>query len=75
MSQETHEYTNGEVTVVWKPKVCIHSGICVRGLRDVFDNTARPWINMQGASTEEIVAQVGRCPSGAISIKPQPDSE
>ena len=38
MAQKTFKYTNGEVTVVWKPGVCIHSGICVKGLPEVFDN-------------------------------------
>lgn len=69
MEEERHEYTNGEVTVVWKPKVCIHSGNCVRGLPSVFDVKARPWINALGASTDEIVRQVAQCPSGALSIK------
>jgi uncharacterized Fe-S cluster protein YjdI len=60
-------YTNGEVTVVWKPDICIHSGICARGLPEVFDPRKRPWVNIEGASTETIVAQVARCPSGALS--------
>lgn len=62
------EYTNGEVTVVWKPNVCIHSKICFNGLSDVFDPNARPWINMDGAKTERIVEQVKKCPSGALSF-------
>ena len=63
-------YDNGEVTVVWKPSLCIHSGICFRGLPQVFDPRVRPWIRPEGASTEAIVAQVGCCPSGALSIEP-----
>ena len=27
----------------------------------------RPWINAQGANTEEIIKQVDNCPSGALS--------
>ncbi len=61
------EYSNGEVTIVWKPKLCIHSTICVTGLPEVFDNTKRPWINAKGASTDEIISQVKKCPSGALS--------
>lgn len=61
------EYTNGEVTIVWKPKTCIHAGECVRGLPGVFNSKARPWINPEGASTQEIVDQVKKCPSGALS--------
>ena len=65
------EYTNGEVTVLWKPDLCIHSENCVKGLPGVFDPNARPWINVNGASSEEIIAQVAKCPSGALSIKGQ----
>lgn len=61
------EYSNGEVTIVWKPDLCIHSANCVRGLPAVFDNRKRPWINAQGASTEEIIEQVKQCPSGALT--------
>lgn len=67
MSTEAKEYTNGEVTVVWKQDLCIHSANCVRGLPNVFDPKARPWINIEGATTDELVAQVKKCPSGALS--------
>ena len=67
MGKETHEYSNGELTVVWKPKLCIHSGNRARGLPDVFKPRDVPWIQMANASTEEIEAQIGLCPSGALS--------
>ena len=67
MSKETHEYTNGELTVIWKPKLCIHSGNCARGLPGVFKPRDIPWIQMEDATTEEIEAQVAQCPSGALS--------
>ena len=64
---KTKEYSNGEVTIVWKPDICIHSELCVKGLPGVFDPNARPWINAAGASTQAIVDQVKKCPSGALS--------
>jgi len=67
MPVKTHKYSNGEVTVVWKPDICIHSAICFRGLHDVFDPQKRPWININGAATERIIEQVRKCPSGALS--------
>jgi uncharacterized Fe-S cluster protein YjdI len=60
-------YTNGEITVAWKPDVCIHSALCWQNLRAVFDPRKRPWIDVQGADTEAIIAQVERCPSGALT--------
>ena len=66
----TKHYSNGEVTVVWKPHLCIHSGICAAGLPKVFDPRRRPWIDPMAATTQEIKDQVGRCPSGALSLAP-----
>lgn len=39
----TKNYTNGEITVVWKSGKCIHSGNCVRNLSPVFNPKERPW--------------------------------
>lgn len=66
-------YTNGEITILWQPALCQHTGICFRGLPDVFDPRRRPWIQPDAASTEEIVAQVAKCPSGALTIVPPRD--
>ncbi|WP_341216772.1 (4Fe-4S)-binding protein [uncultured Wocania sp.] len=61
------EYTNGDVTVVWEAKKCIHSAICAKGLPDVFRPRVRPWVRINAATTEAIISQVKRCPSGALS--------
>ena len=60
-------YTNVDITVVWKPETCIHSTLCWKGLIKVFNPKERPWVNMQGATTDKIVEQVSKCPSGALS--------
>jgi uncharacterized Fe-S cluster protein YjdI len=70
MKTITRYYTSGDVTIVWQPHLCIHSGICFRGLPKVFDPRRRPWVTPEGATSAEIVAQVGRCPSGALSMAP-----
>jgi uncharacterized Fe-S cluster protein YjdI len=67
MPKETFKYTNGEVTVVWKPNVCIHSSVCWKGLIEVFNPREKPWIKMDGTTTERIIEQVRQCPSGALS--------
>lgn len=70
MKEVIKEYSNGEVTIVWKPDLCIHSRVCwhkARGLPEVFDPTQRPWIKPEGAPTERIIDQVSKCPSGALT--------
>lgn len=61
------EYTNGEVTIVWKPEKCTHSGNCVKGLPEVFQPLKKPWIRPESAKTEAIIEQVKKCPSGALT--------
>lgn len=63
----TKTYTNDEITVVWKPAVCVHSKVCWTQLIEVFNPRKRPWIDIQAASSDRIVEQVDRCPSKALS--------
>ena len=63
------EYTNGEIAIICKPEMCQHSGICVRTLPKVYNPKEKPWIKIDNASTEELIQQVAKCPSGALQIK------
>ena len=64
---KTKHYQNDDIIVTWEPAKCIHSAICFKGLSSVFNPNKRPWITMEGASTNAIIDQVKQCPSGAIS--------
>jgi uncharacterized protein len=66
---KTKEYSNGEVVILWKPEKCIHSGICVKTLPGVYHPKEKPWIKPENASSQELVDQVAKCPSGALSIE------
>lgn len=68
MSVTTHKYSNEDITVIWQPAICIHSGICARGLLDVFNPGRKPWIDLTKAETERIKEQIKKCPSGALSF-------
>ncbi|MCJ0741401.1 (4Fe-4S)-binding protein [Pedobacter montanisoli] len=66
---ETHEYDNGEITVIWKPQLCQHSGICVKMLPQVYNPKERPWIKAENANAQQLKNQIEHCPSGALSYK------
>jgi uncharacterized Fe-S cluster protein YjdI len=66
--QIKRKYTNGEVTIVWQPHLCVHSGVCVKTLPKVYRPRQKPWIKMEHASTEQLRDQVLKCPSGALSF-------
>lgn len=67
MKDITKHYKTEDLTVVWKPSICIHSRICFSGLGNVFNPTERPWIKPENATSEAIMNQIDKCPSGALS--------
>jgi uncharacterized Fe-S cluster protein YjdI len=74
MDDITKEYSKDDLTVVWQPKKCIHSANCWRGLPKAFNPKERPWITLDNVTSAEILEQVLKCPSGALSIKSENDS-
>lgn len=65
-------YTGPLVSVSFDGELCQHAAECVRGMPDVFDTAARPWIDPDRAGTPEAAdllrEVVARCPSGALEI-------
>lgn len=68
-------YETPEVTVSFDPNLCRHTGICLRGLPAVFDIREKRWVRPELAPAAEVIAQVGRCPSGALQIRQPAQSE
>jgi uncharacterized Fe-S cluster protein YjdI len=66
---ETKRYSNGEITILWQPSKCAHAGICVQTLPQVYNVNEHPWIKSENATTEELIEQISKCPSGALSIE------
>ena len=63
----TKEYSNGEVTIVWKNALCIHSANCVKNNPDVFHPKEKPWILPENSTTNKIIETINKCPSGALT--------
>ena len=71
----TKKYSNGELTVLWKPKLCIHAAECVKALPHVYNPNEKPWIKAENATTAELMAQINKCPSGALSYERKDKSD
>lgn len=67
--KSNREYTNGEITVYWQPKYCIHAGECFTRLPKVFKPTKKPWVDLYQAETEDIIKTVNACPTDALTFK------
>ena len=63
------EYQKNNLTVIWQPKKCVHSGVCVKTLPKVYDPKTKPWIRPENALKEELKSQIDACPSGALSYR------
>ena len=61
------KYKNDDITVVWRPTLCIHAAECVKRLPEVYHPQEKPWINIENASTDALKSQIDKCPSGALS--------
>lgn len=63
------EYKGEKITVSFDGEICKHAAECVKGLPEVFNVNARPWISLDKGDAEKVVEVIDRCPSGALKYK------
>ncbi len=68
------EYSNGRNYRFLETGKCIHSAKCFHSLPRVFNPAQRPWVNIEGAATDQIITTVNNCPSGALSYSKNADA-
>ncbi len=66
MSQRLQVYETDQVRVTFDPRICLHSGVCLRTLPAVFDIERKRWVDPGRAKPEEVLSAVAKCPSGAL---------
>ena len=69
MKKPVQAYGNGKIVVRFDPKICTHSGNCVKSLPTVFNINHKPWIDVDGDDTDRIIETVQACPSKALSFE------
>jgi uncharacterized Fe-S cluster protein YjdI/CDGSH-type Zn-finger protein len=58
-----------DIEVSFDPNLCSHAANCLRGLPEVFNLQARPWIQPEHATAEQLAEVILRCPSGALTYR------
>ena len=66
MEPQGKKYSAPGIDVYFEPRLCIHTGRCVKGAPSVFDPTLKPWIRPSNAAPDELARIVETCPSGAL---------
>lgn len=62
----TKKYVKDDLTILWRPKKCIHAAVCVKMLPDVYNPQDRPWLKPENATIAQLKEQIDACPSGAL---------
>jgi uncharacterized Fe-S cluster protein YjdI len=75
MPKPIQTYESEGIVVTFDPNICRHTGVCLRGLPDVFDVGRKRWIRPELAPAEDVRAQVARCPSGALQSRMKTETE
>ncbi len=73
MTRVVRTYRTDHVEVTWAPSLCIHTGICMRELPEVFDTGELPWVQVEGAEADAVMQAVAMCPTGALAARPLPE--
>ncbi len=60
-------YVGKKITIHDNRGICAHAGFCTDNLASVFRLKKEPWIDPDGATVDEIIETIMKCPSGALS--------
>ncbi len=66
-SDKRTDYIGKRITIHDNRGICAHAGFCTDKLATVFRLKEEPWIDPDGATVDEIIETIEKCPSGALS--------
>ncbi len=73
-NKEKIVFSGEKIDVTWDGQLCIHIAECGRAKGELFIGGRQPWCQPDLAVTEETVAVVLRCPSGALTYNLKNDA-
>jgi len=68
MEINSKKFSNNDITVTYDPYLCTQSEICAKQLSNVFRHSVIPWVDLEGASSKDIIKQIKKCPSEALKF-------
>ena len=68
MKINAKKFSNDTIIVTYDPFLCTQSETCTKQFSNVFRNSVIPWVDLEGASSKDIIEQIKKCPSGALKF-------
>ncbi len=76
LEQGYRKYRGTDLDVYFRLDLCIHSAVCVKGSRRVFNVRKKPWIFPDGEHhREKLMEVIEACPSGALKYITKDEEE
>jgi len=69
------EVEGRDVTISYTPVLCSHAAQCVSRAGAVFNPEAKPWIQPENGTLDQIMDVMAACPSGALRVSVGPIPE
>ncbi|MEE9388227.1 MAG: CDGSH iron-sulfur domain-containing protein [Paracoccaceae bacterium] len=61
-------YEGADISITYNPRLCSHAAECARVAGNIFDSTAKPWVQLDNGTVDQVKAVVAACPSGAFAL-------
>lgn len=71
-----YSYAGADVTVYYNKLLCSHAGECGRIAKEIFNPAAKPWVQPDNGTVDQVKQVIATCPSGALRLsKPEQEAQ
>ncbi len=61
-------YEGTDITVTFNPRLCSHAAQCGKLAKHIFNPKAKPWVQPDNGTIDEVMNVIAACPSGALAL-------